>query len=363
VSGKQYRSNFISDLETLLSRAWFFSRLAADEFTIAGLALVLLGLYLLWRKSRRLFVFLALTVGCNLLYALVYDISEDNEAYVLPTFLLFGICLAWGLQHVFITAWRSRQKGIVIAVSAALCLLPILSGWQHFRENDHCYYLVARDYGLNVLENLEPGSLLLTMDWQLYSPLLYLQHVEGHRNDVASIDVNLLRRSWYVAHLKRQYPEIMSAASDETEIYLYQLDLFEHDRPYNPNAIQSAFVNLVNRLVAGASEKNRRVYVTVDLSEEPAIAGAYFRVPAGPVFRLAGARPPDPGPPGSLRLASFMDGRLHLDPVMLRVRRNYALMLVNRGIYLTLYGRQAEADEWYQKGIRLDPEVAAMIPR
>ena len=45
------------------------------------------------------------------------------------------------------------------------------------------------------------------------------------------------------------------------------------------------------------------------------------------------------------------------------VCKNCALMLVNRGIYLTLYGRQTEADEWYQKGIALDPEVAGMIPQ
>jgi len=363
VSGKQYRSNFISDLDTLLSRAWFFAKLAADEFTIVGLALVLIGLYLLWSRSRRFFVFLALSVGCNLLYALIYDISEDNEAYVLPSFLLFGICLAGGLHYILHAVWARRQRAFAIPVAAGLFLLPFLSGWDHYRENNHRHYLVARDYGLNVLENQEPRALLLTLDWQLYSPLLYLQHVEGHRKDVMSVDVNLLRRSWYVTYLKRQNPEIMNAAADETDIYLQQVGLFEHDRPYDPNAIQLAFVNLINRLVDVASEQDRTVYATVDLSEEPAVAGTYFRVPVGPVFRLAKTKPADPAPPGRFRIASFTSGRLHLDPVMLRVRRNYALMYVNRGIYLTLYGRQVEAEEWYRQGIALDPEVEGMIPQ
>ncbi len=363
VSGKQYRSNFISDLDSLLSRAWFFARLAADEFTIFGLALVFLGLYLLSSRSRRLFVFIVLTVGCNLVYALIYQISEDNEAYVLPTFLLFAIGLAWGLRYVLDAAWHSRRKAVVVAVAVGLCLLPVFSFWSHYPENNHRHYLVARDYGLNVLENVNPGALLLTMDWQLYSPLLYLQHVEGQRKDVVSLDVNLLRRSWYVAYLKRQYPEMMSAAADETEIYLRQLDLFEHDRPYDPNAIQQAFVNLINRLVDLAFARSSAVYVTVDLSEEPAVASTYFRVPVGPVFRLARAKPPEPAPAGRFRIASLTDGRLHLDPVMLRVRKNYALMYVNRGIYLSLYGRQTEAEQWYRKGIALDPEVEAMIPQ
>ncbi len=363
VSGKQYRSNFISDLDSLLSRAWFFARLAADEFTIFGLALVFLGLYLLWSRSRRLFVFIVLTVGCNLVYALIYQISEDNEAYVLPTFLLSAIGLAWGLRYVLNAVRHSRRKVVTVAVAVGMCLLPVFSFWSHYAENNHRHYLVARDYGLNVLENVEPGALLLTMDWQLYSPLLYLQHVEGERKDVASLDVNLLRRSWYVAYLKRQYPEMMSATADETEIYLHQLDLFEHDRPYDPNAIQQSFVNLINRLVDLAFARNVAVYVTVDLSEEPAVASAYFRVPTGPVFRLARTRPPEPAAAGRFRTTSFTDAHLHLDPVMLRVRRNYALMLVNRGIYLSLYNRQAEAEAWYQKGIALDPEVEDMIPK
>jgi hypothetical protein len=362
VSGKQYRSNFISDIDSLLSRAWFFARLAADEFTLLGLAFVLLGLYLLWSKSHRIFVFIGLTVGCNLFYALIYEISEDNEAYVLPTFLLLAICLGWGLRHVLDTVWQSSRKAIAIAVAGGLCILPIFSLWSHYAENNHRHYLVARDYGLNVLENLEPGALLLTMDWQLYSPLLYLQKVEGHRKDVACVDVNLLRRSWYVAYLNRQYPALMGNAADEAEIYLQQLDLFEHDRPYNPNAIQQAFVNLINRLVDTVFDRNRPVYATVDLSEEPGAASAYFRIPVGPVFRLAKGKPSAPPPPGRFRIASFTDRRLHLDPVMLRVRRNYALMLVNRGIFLTLYGRQAEAHDWFRKGIALDPGVAGMIP-
>ena len=363
VSGRQYRSNFISDVDSLLSRAWFFARLAANEFTIVGLALVLLGLYLLWSGSRRLFVFIAMTVVCNLVYALIYEISEDNEAYVLPTFLLFAVCLAWGLRSVLNAVRHNRRKAVTVAAAVGMCLLPVFSFWSHYAENNHRHYLVARDYGLNVLEDVEPGALLLTMDWQLYSPLLYLQQVEGHRKDVVSLDVNLLRRSWYVAYLKRQYPEMMNAAADESEIYLHQLDLFEHDRPYDPNAIQQAFVGVLNRLIDAAFEGNRSVYVTVDLSEEPAVASAYFRVPVGPVFQLAKAKPSEPAPAGRFRIASLTDRRLHLDPVMLRVRKNYALMYVNRGIYLTLYGRQNEAVEWYRKGIALDPEVESMIPQ
>lgn len=362
VSGKQYRSNFVSDLDTLLSRAWFFAKLAADEYTVIGLVLILVGLYLVWSRSRMLFVFVALTLVGNLFYAFVYDISEDNEAYVLPTFLLFALLLAWGLRYFLDLVASKRRKFGTISLITALCLLPILSAWSHYSENNHQDYLIARDYGLNVLENMEAGGLLLTMDWQLYSPLLYLQHVEGHRKDVTSLDVNLLRRSWYVAYLTREYPEMMDLAADEVEIYLLQLELFEHDRPYNPNAIQLSFVNLINRLVHSAFERNRPVYVTVDLSEEPAVASGYFRVPVGPVFRLAAAQGSKPAAPGRFRTASFTNRNLHLDPVMLRVRKNYALMQVNRGIYLALFGLETEAQEWYRKGIELDPEVREMVP-
>ncbi|RPI25833.1 MAG: DUF2723 domain-containing protein [Acidobacteria bacterium] len=362
VSGKQYRSNFTPDLDTLLSRGWFFLKLTANEFTLVGIILVLLGLFLLWSKSRQLFVFIAVTVSCNWLYALVYDIAEDNEAYLLPSFLLFVIALAWGLRHVFEAAWL-RGKSVIIPVWGLLSLLPVLSVVTLYEENNHRHYFVARDYGLNVLENLQPKALLLTMDWQLYSPLLYLQHVEQYRNDVLSVDVNLLRRSWYVAYLKRQYPGLMQAADDETDIYLKQLELFEHGRPFSPNVIQQAFVNLINRLVEITFSRKDPVYATVDRSEEPAVAQDYFRVPIGPLFRLYDSRPAQPLGPGRLRTDSFTNGLLELDPVMRRVRKNYALMCVNQSIYLKSYGRETEAAEWRQRGLRLDPEVEAMIPR
>ena len=50
---------------------------------------------------------------------------------------------------------------------------------------------------------MERGSLLLTLDWQVASPMLYTREVEHLRRDVRVIDVNLLRRLWYFDYLKR----------------------------------------------------------------------------------------------------------------------------------------------------------------
>jgi hypothetical protein len=355
ITGKQYQSNFTFDWADLSSRAWFALKLLASEFAIVGLALAILGLLALAARNRRLFVFMLIVICANLACVLVYDITDDNEAYALPMIVLLAVALALGMRRALELARRGRK-----AATVGLALVPLACLFLHFRQNDERTNWVARDYALNVLENTAPGSVLLTMDWQLYSPLLYLQGVEKQRPDVLALDVNLLRRSWYVERLKRVEPKLAAAASVEMEIYLEQLSLFEHGRPYSSEVIQRAFEAFVNRIVDTAFQ-SRSVFVTVDLSAEPQMAAGYFRVPKGPVFRLFRSKPASAEDAGTFRLDCLRQARFDSDPVVKRVRRNYALMLLNRGIYLTLYGRGQEALDWRRRALELDPETPEAV--
>ena len=356
VTGKQYRSNLTADWSTLFSRLWFFLKLWGSELTLLGFLLVLLGFWVLYKRQKWLCLAGLMTVAVNLAYALAYDISEDNEAYALPTFIIFGVALGWGILHVLQFAY-SRRK-LLFPGLLAIALLPVLSLVLHYGENNHRRYTIGEDYGRDALENSAPGGVVLTMDWQLYSPLLYLQNVERRRPDVVAIDLNLLRRSWYLDYLGRRYPDLMRKVQDEAEIFRGQLQLFEHEAPYDPAIIQQAFLNVINAII-DTSFQSTAVYMTVDVSEQPGIAQSYVRVPKGPIFRLFSEKPSQVSDAGTWHTAAFTQPSLKLDQVMLRVRKNYALMEINRGIYLTLYNRHSEAVDWYRKGLALDPDTPA----
>jgi hypothetical protein len=66
----------------------------------------------------------------------------------------------------------------------------------------------------NVLNAIAPNGLLLTLDWQVASPMLYAQEIEQRRRDVKVVDINLLRRSWYFDYLKHAYPGLIERSRD-----------------------------------------------------------------------------------------------------------------------------------------------------
>jgi hypothetical protein len=59
-----------------------------------------------------------------------------------------------------------------------------------------------------VLQNLEPGALLIIRGDHNFTSLAFAQHVEGLRPDVAVMDGELLKLESYVTELLQRYPDI-----------------------------------------------------------------------------------------------------------------------------------------------------------
>ena len=70
----------------------------------------------------------------------------------------------------------------VAAVPVLLAALIALTGNWPF--NNRRQYFIAKDYVENLLSAIEPNGLLLTMDWQVASPMFYAQEIEERRRDV-----------------------------------------------------------------------------------------------------------------------------------------------------------------------------------
>ena len=95
--------------------------------------------------------------------------------------------------------------------------------------NNRRHYFIASDYVENLLSAIEPNGLLLTMDWQVASPMLYAQEIEQRRRDVKVVDVKLLHRPWYFDYLKRAYPDLIERSRDKVDAYVADLKAWEHD--------------------------------------------------------------------------------------------------------------------------------------
>lgn len=378
VTGRQYQVFFSYSLQTAASQFGDFIRLAANEFgpwwLPAGSVLSVAGFAAVFQRDRTLFWFLALVIAGDLVYALGYEIAEDKDAYYLPALIAMtmaaGLGVEWLINKIASAGVASKPRKAIAAL--LLLLLPVVALVGNRSYDDRSRYFIAQDYVANIFSTVEPGGMLLTRDWQVYSPMLYFQEIERRRKDAVIIDVNQLRRSWYFDYLRQAYPVTVEQASNQIESFLEDLRHWEHDpelyqRDLALNQrISSRFYEMILAFVSNHI-KTGAVYLTLDIAgnrEGPdaeltkSLAASYQFVPQGLVFEVATDRefrePADP----VLITRGLADGTLRFeddDVVTIKVVPVYVNMLYNRGRYLAAYGRHQQAVEAFKQSLSLNP--------
>ncbi len=379
VTGRQYRV-FVSFVPKLMGEHLSeFGWLALREFGWWWLPLALLlavtGLAYLLKHDQTTFWFLTLLIVCDIAYAVSYDIAEDKDAYYLPAFLSIAIAAGLGFQ------WLLRQilsrpatRGIQLLLALPLLGVPATTLAANWPFNNRSHYFIAHDYIENIQSTIEPNGLLLSLDWQVVSPALYTREIEQRRRDVKAIDVQLLRRSWYMDYLSRAYPGLIERSRDKVDAYVAELKHWEHDPDAYAKsttltlAIGSAFQQMFQSFVTKELEV-APVYVTSDLvlsadelykNQIRWLTTNYQAIPRGLVFQLIADR--DFHNPGVVHLQTrgLTDDTIRFerdDVVTLKVVPVYKTMLMNRGRYLAFFGRHERAIEAFQQALAFDPTL------
>jgi hypothetical protein len=380
ITGKQYQVFFSFDPSLIGNQLVEFVSLLLREFGPPWLpfvpVLAIIGFVQLFRRERVIFWFLGLVILADIGYGVSYVIAEDKDAYYLPAFVAFTIAAAFGLRWLFGLAKFKRESVAAPRLTTVLLILivtacPLVANWSF---NNRHQYFIAHDYVENIMRPMERGSLLLTLDWQVASPVLYTREVEHLRPDVKVVDVNLLRRLWYFDYLEHAYPDLVERSREEVDSFVAELKQWEADpQAYARDAIlaqriqskfQNMLVSLVTRemAVAPVYVTNDAVFQTDERDKELTrwLTSKYQLVPHGLVFKLETGRGfHDPGVP-QVETRGLADGTLKFEPddvVTLKVLPAYKTMLVNRGRYLNLYGHYAEAIEAFGSVLKLDPNL------
>src|SRR5207248_2420784 len=139
------------------------------------------------------------------------EIAEDKDAYYLPAFISTAIAAGFGIRWLNrLSAAKLTSVAARYAVAAiAIVLVPVTALASNWPFNNRRHYFIAHDYVENILGSMERGSLLLTLDWQVASPMFYTREIENLRPDVKVVDINLLRRSWYFDYLRHAYHDLI----------------------------------------------------------------------------------------------------------------------------------------------------------
>jgi len=330
VSGKQYQIHLFNGNWEPQAKMLF--SLLPFELAFVGIVLSLYGAVRLFQVEKPIAWFVMLLVFGSALYAVNYNV-HDVDSYFLLTFL--GLILLAGTGVMFLVQQRKELATISL-------LLPLIAIAINFQHNNKRNETLVVDYTKTMVEPLEPNALVLSAQWDYFcSAFWYLQRFEGLRPDVVMIEKELLRRTWYVRAVQRQYPEIAEKCRNEMEAFLEDLEQFESGKPYNQIRIQTRWIAMLNALI----EKNmneRPVYLTTDvLQTEPEVATAYKKVPQG--FALRVSTQDTLLPMGDFRqLASFLSAtpRTHLEEGILQTT---SVQLSNAARYIQTQGNHAEA--------------------
>lgn len=355
-------------LKVLASQIGLHYELLIEQFTWPFIAAGLAGLSTLWARQRR--VFLAVLVFNLLTGPLVAYVTNVNvtgrdalviaeqRALVSVMYLPFYIC--WGamagLGCLAILAWVARRFAAAdVGLPAIVVAGTIWFASIGIQREDMSAYRFPQQFIENLERQLEPNSIVLA-NWDPFAfPVMYFQHVERRAPQMIFVDVELLRRSWYIHMLQRWYPEFMAACRTEVDAFLSAVRPFEEGTPYDPNFIQQRFLAMIQSMIDRHIER-RPVYVTVFQPIrplEPGMIGSYVlesHLIAQRVRPAAGG--PIPVDDSTLDLDDLTDQDIPKDRMANMLRNYYAIRFAERAA-LTEGRDMDQANRLYLRSLEL----------
>jgi hypothetical protein len=293
VSGKQFSIWMFTSTDSFSKQFAHYIDIYPKEFFYFPLIVSFFGLVYSFIKQRKFFYYTILLFIFNIFYASNYDI-HDIDTYFLLSFVVTVIWFALGLRFIF----EKMKLNIFIAALIAI-LIPLTSIYGNFKENNLSKSNFVKEYTENIFKSAAQNSIIVSTQWDFWvSASFYFQYVNNYRPDVAVIDKELMRKTWYIKHLNDHYPEIYSRSKQEFEAYKVELQKFEKftDSYTSPKsesdrqnliAIQTTFINLLNSIVS-KNYGDHSFYTTMEVEDDKneRFAKEYTRIPEGLLFKF-----------------------------------------------------------------------------
>lgn len=329
MSGKQYRVwMFSGSLSDIMQNLINGAQLLARNFLYVLVLPCLFGFYVVYKRNRRIFWLLLVILIANVLYTINYSIP-DIESYYVPTLVVLVITFTYGIKQLH----KYLKSPIIMIIALAL---PIIN----YRSCTLRRNTFGMDFGRANTLMLPGSSLLIANYWDTYAPLMYSREIKKIRKDLVVIDKELLRRTWYLKFIEREYPDFYEKVRPLVDSYLVELYKFEYDRPYQPQVIQSRFVKMLEGFVDAKIEEGVFFASPWPDRDLESVRPEYPRIPFGLVHRVV----------RDMKILPFDFGRFDLTPPPIinddRLKNNILIvrnMLRQNIIYLEATGNQEQA--------------------
>lgn len=184
VSGRLFKNlMFNQSFIDTWKRFLLYKQITQRQFPIIFFAVALYGVYVLFKRKRKLaYVFILFFVLVNF-FTLQYRIV-DIEVYFIQSYLSIIVFIVAGLDDL-----RQRllsRSMTIFGLSWLIILFGSLAYMmvKNYRQNDFSRNYVAYDWGINAYNSAPPNSMLITQGWNSPFMFFYLDHVLDYRPDL-----------------------------------------------------------------------------------------------------------------------------------------------------------------------------------
>ncbi|RPI69925.1 MAG: DUF2723 domain-containing protein, partial [Ignavibacteriales bacterium] len=275
ISGKQYQVWLFSSTDSAKKQLEYFFTMLPVEFSV-NLFIAFIGVILSFITARRFGIFLVISFASTVLYSINYDIV-DIDSYFLLAYISTGFFSVFGIVKLlsFLKIKNSYN------ISASLIILFILVHvFITYPKVDESNTYIYEDYTKEILSQVPDTSIILSYQWDYFlSASYYFQFVENHKRNIAIIDKELLRRSWYFNQLETTYPGILNGLDNDVKMFLEALKPFERDEKYDSNLLENLYRRIMTNLITSNME-SRDIYIGPELYENEMQRGE-FSLPEG----------------------------------------------------------------------------------
>jgi hypothetical protein len=253
ISGQQYQVWLFSSTEAAAKQFNYFVTNLPNEFSFS-LVIALAGLFLSFIYARKFFVFNIIIFLSTVLYSINYDIN-DIDSYFLLAYISLAFFVVFGIVQLLLFAYKYKMQ-IIMPVSVLVLFLG-LQFYFNYDEVNQQNNFIYEDYTKSILNTLPQNSIVFSYQWDYFiSASYYFQFVEDYRKDVAVIDKELLRRSWYYNQLTTNYPTLLNGVKPEVDQFIEAIKPFEREEQYNANLLENLFRKIMTGLVSTNIDKH-----------------------------------------------------------------------------------------------------------
>jgi len=196
-------------LGLLFSRFTFLAPVIAFYFVLASFLrkqVVFISLSVIFLTTALFFPLFALR-GAS---AADFHSQGVIERFALLGFLILGMVFLFGL-HWLITDFKPKKANLIFSfISLPLALYLLISNYPNVNKKN---YLLAKNYALNIITQVEPNSLIFTTDDMTLFSLFYFVNAEKVKPDIILINANFLDSVDYQKELLVSWPDLYETAS------------------------------------------------------------------------------------------------------------------------------------------------------